>query len=229
MYGSQLWPQHVTLIQNIHTKSLGMPVAPQWGGENHENSPDSVCCFLRLIIPKPKWKEIHGSYFRLNNSLSRWETPKRGLFLSFFFFFYDGYRLTPAYREHTTQHLDVNSFILCLLLINSKPSLPFKVIWMLWHSRLHLYFPDIGPMVAYFPGEFKSNSMCELVVTSLWKTDILRRRRKCVDSFPTHAQFARACSSHQYQQTYTVNAAQLWCIIQIYLFHVGSICWVGNS
>lgn len=121
---------------------------------------------------------------------------------------------------------------ICLLLINRKPSSPFKLIWMLWlfqHTRLHLYFTDIGPTAAYFPGELKSNSMCELVVTSLWKTDILTRRRKRVDSFLTHAQFARARGSHQCKQTYTVNAARLWCIIQICLFHVGSICWAGNS
>lgn len=107
---------------------------------------------------------------------------KRHLF--FLFSFYDGYHLTPA--EHTTQHLDGNSFMLRLLLIKSKPSSSLRVIWMLWlfqHSRLHLYFPDIGPTAAYFPGEFKSNSMCELVVTSLWKTDIPTRRRKRLDSF----------------------------------------------
>lgn len=83
------------------------------------------------------------------------------------------------------------------------------MLWLFQHSRLHLYFPDIGPTAAYFPGEFKSNSMCELVVTSLWKTDILTRRRKRTDSFLAHAQFARAHGSHQYKQTYTVNAARL--------------------
>lgn len=46
--------------------------------------------------------------------------------------------------------------------------------------------------------------------------------------------FSRTCAICQSARlpsvpTYTVNAAQLWCIIQICLFHAGSICWVGNS
>lgn len=43
--------------------------------------------------------------------------------------------------------------------------------------------------------------MCELIVTSLWKTDILTPPRQRVNSFLARARFARAHNSHQYKQT----------------------------
>lgn len=122
--------------------------APQLGGERRERF--SPMMFTQLSPPdsvafqsEPPREEIPGSHARQNNGSCLELKSKQG-------HFYDTY----SRRDPTTRHLNIISSTLCLLLIKSKASSPFNVIWIVWvfqHSRLHLYFPDIGQTGSIFP------------------------------------------------------------------------------
>lgn len=104
------------------------------------------------------------------------------------------------------------------------------IVWLFLHSRLHLYFPDIGQS-SIFPWRVQKQfyvwASRDQPVEN-WYSDTASQH---VNSFLAHARFARAHNSHQWKQTYTVNAVRALMYYSDMLFHVGFICWalVGNS
>lgn len=115
--------------------------------------------------------------------------------------------------------------MLHLLLINNKPSSPFKVIWVLWLFQQQLaasifsrYWSGGGIFPRGAQKQFHVWASRDQPVENWYS---YTAPQTC-GRLPHTCTIYRAHGSHLNKQTYTVNVESLWCIIQICLF----LCWI---